>query len=274
MAVEVMDAEIVEHRPRSNAERAAFCALLDLADLLADAPIDVASTRVIGGHMVELHALRHQLDGPLYRRMTLDADVGLDKVALRGLDLVERFAARGYEKREGHRFYCPLPDEAGTHEAVIDVLVPSYTSRSGTNTMVGDILSFQTPGLAEILRQPAKRIDLRVDFGGREPRRGIIATADERGALLCKILAWDDRRRKQGADKDAFDVWRCLEFCRRAGVSEWPEEFGDTWTKILRADFGRRDADGCRALARYLGEGATPTLTRTTALVASFTRAL
>ncbi|MCA9636936.1 MAG: hypothetical protein KC420_12995 [Myxococcales bacterium] len=81
-----MVVEVVNLRPESQAEQAAFTALLDLADLLADSPIDVSETRVIGGHMVELHIARHNFPRH-YSRMTLDSDFGLDKVKLLGLDL-------------------------------------------------------------------------------------------------------------------------------------------------------------------------------------------
>lgn len=190
-----MALEIVQFRPESAAERAGLTALLDLGDLLADAPISVGDTRVIGGHMVGIHVVRAGLDRS-HVRMTADTDFGLDVRDLRGLDLVERFAKRDYKLRGGHRF------------------------------------------------------------------------------LFCKVLAWEDRRRKTADSKDTFDIWRCLEICHKQGVKpdSWPESFDDAWKGLLRSNFGQRDAEGSRALAQYLrSNGLDPVtrVTRTMALVKS-----
>jgi hypothetical protein len=146
-----MDPEIatVTLRPRSRAEHAALIALLDLGELLAEAPIDIEETRVIGGHMVALHAALQGLDGE-HTRMTLDTDFGLHMSTLNGLDLVERFGHKQYRLRQGCRFYRQLDDDPD-NESIVDVLIPNYTSRRGSNRQVGEINSFQTPGLAELL---------------------------------------------------------------------------------------------------------------------------
>lgn len=110
-------------------------------------------------------------------------------------------------------------------------------------------------------------VELVVNFGEGQPRRGVIATTDECGALFSKVLAWDDRRRKSDASKDAFDVWRALRLCRAAGVGTWPDVFGGEWREILRTNFGSRSADGCRALACYVGNDSAKAVTEATALV-------
>lgn len=151
------------------------------------------------------------------------------------------------------------------------MLVPTYTSRSGKRRQVGEILTFRTPGLAELLRSDPLLVRLEVDFGDGDTRETLLALPDERGALFIKVLTWDSRRRQRDAGKDAFDIWRCLEMCRLAqfGPDDWPELFGDAWKQILRRNYGRQDDDGCSDLARYLkASGADPAhaVTRTLAL--------
>lgn len=267
-----MDPEVVTLRPRSRAEYAALTALLDLGDLLAASPIRVEDTRVIGGHMVGLHVARYGLE-QTHSRMTADTDFGLDVATLNQLDLVERFANKHYQLRNGHRFYRQLERE--NEEAVVDVLIPNYTSQRGTYRRVGQINSFQTPGLAELLRRDPMLLRLRVEFDSTDVRETVLATADERGALFSKVLAWDDRRRKTNADKDAFDVWRSLEVCHRAniGPGDWPEQFDASgWKQLIRDGFGTREADGSKALASYVrtsGGNPEQAVTRTIALVSA-----
>jgi hypothetical protein len=267
-----MDPEVVNLKPRSRAEAAALAALVDLGDLLAEANIAVSDTRVIGGHMVALHVERHGLDHT-HLRMTADSDFGLDMSTLRRLNPIESFEARGYKLRDGHRFYRAIDGEP-EHEAIIDVLIPSYRSGPGSTRALEGLITYQTPGLAELLRHDPMLLRLRVESNRGETRETLIATTDERGALFSKVLAWGDRSRKSSADKDAFDVWRCLEVCERAKVqpSDWPEHFeGSGWTQILRRDFSSVNAPGCRAIASYVGTThgrAQLAVTRTHALVA------
>jgi hypothetical protein len=267
-----MDPEVVTLRPRSRAEYAALTALLDLGELIAESPIQVERTRVIGGQMVGLHVARYRLEQTL-SRMTLDTDFGLDVSTLSQLGPVERFADKHYHLREGHRFCRQLGEE--NEEAVVDVLIPNYTSHPGSYRQVGAINSFQTPGLAELLRREPMLLRLRVEFDSGEVRETVLATTDECGALFSKVLAWDDRRRKTNADKDAFDVWRSLEVCYRAniGPGSWPEQFDASgWKQLIRDDFGTREADGSKALASYVhASGGNPeqAVTRTIALVSA-----
>ena len=150
-----MDLEVVELSPSSEAERDALTALVDLGQLIDASPVAIEDTRLIGGQMVDLHVVRHRL-GAHYRRMTADTDFGLDLLSLRALGAIPRFASHDYQLREGHRFYRKLDDQQPEREALIDVLIPSYTSRAGRNKPVDDMLCYQTPGLAELLQALAR----------------------------------------------------------------------------------------------------------------------
>src|SRR5690606_18155826 len=244
-----MDPEVVTLRPNSRPDRTALIALLDLGDLLAEAPLPIEQTRVIGGHMVAIHVARHGLDLS-HARTTADTDFGLGVNDLLRLGLTERFSSRDYRLRAGHRFYRQLGNDRDD-EAVVDVLVPTYTSRSGGRRRVGDIVTFKTPGLAELLLIEPLLVRIKVDFSDGTTREAMFASPDERGALFIKVLTWDSRRRQKDAGKDAFDIWRCLEMCRlaRVGPNDWPELFGDAWKQILQNSYRRQDHQGCLDLA-------------------------
>ena len=68
-----MAPELITLHPRSAAERCGLTSLLDLGELLAEAPIQLEDTRVIGGHMIAIHVARHQL-GQDFGRLSCVAD--------------------------------------------------------------------------------------------------------------------------------------------------------------------------------------------------------
>jgi hypothetical protein len=129
----------------SVAEELGFIALADLA---AASPGEEA--RVIGGHMVSLHTLRWKLDLP---RETLDADLGVTPEIVQTPDLIDRLLRLGYERLGGNRFGRRIEGlpaiEGETPQAIVDVLVPSHTSRPRHNRTFGDHLTTtEVPGLA------------------------------------------------------------------------------------------------------------------------------
>ena len=85
----------------SYAEDLSFHALIDLARVIADKEIDDA--RIIGGHMVTLHAQRWGLGDTLYRA-TLDADLGVPPFVAQSERIVDALEERGYERYTGNRF--------------------------------------------------------------------------------------------------------------------------------------------------------------------------
>lgn len=252
----------------SLAADAALVALIDLGSALASVAVSLDRTRVIGGQMVWMHVSRLQL-GSRFSRQSLDTDVGFHVVTLRGIDISQALADLGYTRREGHRFAKPLPafdDSRVPREAIIDVLIPSVTSRSGRTRRVGDIVSFETPGLADALNRTGLEVTILATHLDGQQRQTQLMLPDEFGALGLKVEAWWSRR----ANKDAIDVWRCLEICHAAKVGSCPVNLWETVGPKLESDFGARQAPGMRALiaGRGLsGEAETVLVTRTHALV-------
>lgn len=95
---------------------------------------------------------------------------------VRERSVIERLEALGYSKVAGNRFAKRLDDvpvrvgdDDSSHRAVIDVLVPAYTSRLRQDRRIGDkLVTTEVPGLA---------------------------IADEVSALLLKALATTARSR-------------------------------------------------------------------------------
>jgi hypothetical protein len=143
-------------------------ALNDLAGALGDI---AAEYRIIGGHMVTVMAARWQLGASLYRE-TGDVDFGIPPIVVRDHHVVDRLKDISYVQIAGNRFARGLSDiPAGMKgetypqdpEALIDVLVPAYTSRARENIRVDDdLFTTEVPGL-----DLAGRGDLRL--GGRPP---------------------------------------------------------------------------------------------------------
>lgn len=128
----------------SVADDLGFVALADLRTALGEETEDY---RIIGGHMVTALAARWQLGPELYRE-TGDADLGVPPVVICDRDVVGRLRALGYRQVAGNRFAKTVPDipvrPAGgpfaDREAIIDVLVPAYTSRARQNVRVSEDL--------------------------------------------------------------------------------------------------------------------------------------
>ena len=130
----------------SVADDLGFVALNDVAGALGDITADY---RVIGGHMVTMLAARWQMGAGLYRE-TGDVDLGIPPVVARDRRVVSRLKDIDYRQVEGNRFARKLSDipagvvgESGPPdpEALIDVLIPAYTSRARENVQSEKICS-------------------------------------------------------------------------------------------------------------------------------------
>jgi hypothetical protein len=125
-----------------------------------------------------------------------------------------RLKELNYEQVVGNRFAKSLSDipaglsdkGAAQHpEAVIDVLVPAYTSRARENVAVSeDLFTTEVPGLPIALsRSPVElRLDLR-RLNGETQQAGLLFP-DEVSALVLKSLASEVRHK----DTDIADIWR------------------------------------------------------------------
>lgn len=236
----------------SYAEDLSFHALIDLARVIADKEIDDA--RIIGGHMVTLHAQRWGLGDTLYR-VTLDADLGVPPLVARSERILDALEERGYERYTGNRYrreVLELRNQVEENFAVIDVLIPAYTSRPKENVRVDDKLTtIEVPGLALALLKDPVSVTVSVF-----PRTGgdyqiQLNLPDERCGLVLKILAW----RQRGAGRDIVDVWRLLEVGAAAGVVVGDDlgDDGPTATRLIRSVFSKLGSEGTRTLVKELG---------------------
>lgn len=259
----------------SVADDLGYVALADLARALGDLTEDY---RVIGGHMVTVLAARWQLGHELYRE-TGDVDLGIPPIVVRDHDLVSRLKRLNYLQVAGNRFARGLSDipagmkgggPAGDPEALIDVLVPAYTSRPRENVQVGeDLFATEVLGLQLALARPPATVTLGLRRLNGEALECELPFADEVSALVLKGLATTVRSK----DTDIADIWRCLEIAFAAGVG--PESFANgvraESADVIRSIFDRSRNAPMTALAagqRLSTEAADARLTRIRALIA------
>lgn len=259
----------------SIADDLGYVALTDLARALGNVTEEF---RVIGGHMVTVLAARWQLGHELYRE-TGDVDLGIPPIVARDHNVVSRLKELNYLQVAGNRFARGLSDiPAGMREkggskdpeALIDVLVPAYTSRARENVQVGeDLFTTEVPGLHLALGRPPVIITLRLRRLNGETLQCELPFADEVSALVLKSLA----TRVRSKDTDIADIWRCLEIAFAAGVG--PEAFTKgiraESAEVIRSLFVSRRSAPMAALApgqRLSPEAADARLTRIRALIA------
>jgi hypothetical protein len=259
----------------SVADDLGYVALNDLAGALGDMAADY---RVIGGHMVTMLAARWQLGAGLYRE-TGDVDLGIPPIVARDKGVVSRLKGISYLQVAGNRFARALSDipvgmtderDSRNPEALIDVLVPTYTSRTRENVRVGeDLFTTEVPGLQLALARPPVTILMELRRLNGLTLRCELPFADELSAVVLKSLATTVRSK----DTDITDVWRCLEIAFAAGIG--PAEFtsgtrADS-AKLIRTLFGSRHGASMAALAaeqRLSTEAADKRFTRIQALIA------
>jgi len=177
----------------SVADDVGYVALADVSQIMGTT---VADYRVIGGHTITVLAARWQLGGQLYRE-TGDVDLGIPPVAVHDHHLVDRLKARGYDQVAGNRFARTVPGMpvkvAGGHtthqQAIIDVLVPAYTSRPRQNVKVSEnLVSTEVPGLADALGRPPVIMTLELRRLNGDMLQATLPFADEVSALVLKSL--------------------------------------------------------------------------------------
>jgi hypothetical protein len=259
----------------SVADDLGYVALTDLARALGGLTEDY---RVIGGHMVTVLSARWRLGDELYRE-TGDVDLGIPPIVARDRNLVGRLKDLNYLQIAGNRFARGLSDipagmkeggNSGDPEALIDVLIPAYTSRARENVQVGeDLFTTEVPGLQLALARPPVTITLELRRLNGEMLHCELPFADEVSALVLKGLA----TRVRSKDTDITDIWRCLEIAFAAGIG--PENFANgiraESAELIRSLFTSRHSAPAIASAlgqRLSAESADARITRIRALIA------
>jgi len=210
----------------SRASDGSFIAISEIGSLLAGAP-----HRLIGGVAVVLHQHRLGIDHPI--RATADADFGVPPYALNDDSLVESVASLGYTRASGNRWERALP---GRRTATVDLLVPSYRTRLRQVVRHGSTNTIEVGGLAEALRRPSVRMDGVVTLTDGEVISIDVLLPDLASLLGLKLHA----RRVRQVERDAIDLWTCLELMAAAGELA---SFSDTEFDPIRAQLAIEFAD-------------------------------
>lgn len=252
----------------SVADDLGFVALADMATAAAE-----CEYRLIGGHMLTMLVARWQLGAEMYRE-TLDTDLGIPPTVAADPAVVDNLLALQYEQTAGDRFERKVsdlaqavPDREAT--AVIDVLVPSYTSRARKNRRHGDrLVVTEALGLATALQRPAIEMSVVMHRLDGEILEAELLVPDEVSALTLKAFATTVRSKST----DVVDIWRCLEVAYAAGVRSGEFDRGEPLeaASIVRLLFRNRQGHGIRALTDQMklsSEGADARFTRLRALI-------
>jgi hypothetical protein len=259
----------------SVADDLGYVALADVARVIGDLAEDY---RVIGGHMVTVLVARWKLGDELYRE-TGDVDLGVPPIVATDHGLASRIKGLNYQQVAGNRFARGVPDipagvkqqgSSGTPEALIDILVPAYTSHARANVQVGDdLFTTEVPGLQQALARQPVSITLEMRRLNGDTLQCSLPFADEVSALVLKGFATRIRSR----DTDITDVWRCLEIAFAAGAG--PDAFATgaraESAELIRSLFKGRSNAARAALAagqRLSPESVDARLTRIRALIA------
>lgn len=250
----------------SVAEHLGFAALADVA--VAKGTQDC---RVIGGHMIALHVLRWNLN---LSRATQDVDLGVTPVVAQSSELSDELERLGYSRSGGNRFQkhlVNLPTASDDNNAVIDLLVPSYTSRARPNRRFGEhLVTTEVPGLAMAFKRKPVDLQVKVLLLDGSKLSFPVRLPDEIAALTLKIMARTVRRE----DRDAVDVWRALEICAVAGIRNidfGPDE--QHVRQVLKIQFGR-GGDAIREIERARNLSETETTRMETRVQAPIEQAL
>ena len=207
-------------------------AIADVSEAMTETGLE-SEYRVVGGIAVMLHVLRTGVD--IRIRSTGDADYGVPPRVLTEGKLVREIERRGYAKTEGNRWERQIDDE---RTATVDLLIPAYTSRARSSRQVGDVNTTEVPGLAEAFLAEPCVVDAEFILTNGEHLTARVLLPDSKSMILLKAGA----RRVRNEDRDATDLWRCLEVANADGVTA--------------ADFTTSDAAQIRdLLQRELGRG-------------------
>lgn len=242
----------------SRASDGSFTAISEIGALLGDAPY-----RLIGGVALVLHQHLLALDHPI--RATADADFGVPPYALQDDSLIEAVASVGYRRIAGNRWARSID---ATREAIVDLLVPSYRTRLRSSVQFGSTNTTEVGGLAIALKRPAIEVAGTVTLtNGIELPLGLLIP-DVASMLGLKLHA----RRARDEDRDAWDLWTCMELVVAAGESceflspdfddirdQLGQEFGDDGpsTQVVTANVQvpevQRRRTRIRGLVRAIG---------------------
>jgi hypothetical protein len=235
-------------------------AITDVSEAMTETGLE-SDYRVVGGIAVMLHVLRTGADIPI--RSTGDADYGVPPRVLTEGKLVREIERRGYAKTEGNRWERQIDDE---RTATVDLLIPAYTSRARSSRQVGEVNTTEVPGLAEAFLAEPCVVDAEFILTDGEHLSARVLLPDSKSMILLKAGA----RRVRNEDRDATDLWRCLEVANADGVTA--TDFTSPDVAQIRDLFQRELGRGGAALAvitRDLSpEAAGQTATRIQALLA------
>ncbi|MGH2653001.1 MAG: hypothetical protein ACRDHV_01450 [Actinomycetota bacterium] len=226
---------------RSVVDELSFVALHDVAEVARRLGVE---HRLIGAHMVTLHAYRWGLGAELYRE-TRDVDLGVPLEVARDPALIGALEETGYRRSAGNRLVRSIadvpveveaPGAEATREAAVDVLIPAYTSRARDNVRVGEHLTTtEVGGLAEALRRQPVQVRLQLGRLNGQTLEVDVLLPDEVSVVILRALVW----RRRGAGTDAVDLWRSLEIAIKAGLrpGDFSSETARTAAEIIRTAF-------------------------------------
>jgi len=235
-----------------------YVAIADMARLL-----DGRNHRLIGGIAVMIHLQRLGSDLPL--RATGDADFGIPLTLLRDdallVDLIE---GSGYRKVAGNRW---ARDVDHRRRAVIDLLIPGYTTRLRSSHQVGSVNSTEVPGLSEALRRRPVEISAVMHLTDGTRIHATIQIPDVIAMLVLKARV----RSVRDETRDAEDVWRCLELVNIEPGTQVAADDPDLIEilPILRAEVGSGGLSLPAIVAGVAEEEAQRRRTRLLALLAA-----
>jgi len=173
-------------------------------------------------------------------RATGDADFGVPPHLLTDAALVPAIEALGYHKVAGNRWERRVDDR---RVAALDLLVPAYTSRPRHTKRVGEIVTTEVPGLAVALLRPAVAIDTELRLTSGQVRETTIMLPDALATLTLKAFV----RTVRDEERDAQDLWHCLEIANADGVT--PALVGNEASPGLRDLLHRELGPGGASLA-------------------------
>jgi hypothetical protein len=234
-------------------------AITDVSEAMSETGLE-SDYRVVGGIAVMLHVLRTGADIPI--RSTGDADYGVPPRDLTEGKLVREFERRGYAKTEGNRWERQIDDEP---TATVDLLIPAYTSRARSSRQVGEVDTTEVPGLAEALQAEPCVVDAEFILTNGEHLSARVLLPDSKSMILLKAGA----RRVRNEDRDATDLWRCLEVANADGVTATDFTTSDVAQirDLLQRELGR-GGNALGIITRDLSPGAAgQTATRIQALL-------
>jgi predicted nucleotidyltransferase len=197
--------------------------------------------RLIGGVAILLHQHRLGIDHPI--RATADADFGIPPYALKDDSLVDAVAACGYRRVRGNRWTRPIDS---IREATVDLLVPGYQTRQRASVQHGSTNTTEVGGLAEALRRPSVEAIGQVTLTDGVVLDLDLLIPDVASMLGLKLHA----RRVRDEDRDAVDLWTCMELLAAAGeISEFGSRDFDEVRRQLPVEF----ADAGRSMSTITG---------------------